>query len=69
MASNGGHNIRHPSEQMAVDERSFQMWAVHPKDRDELGFRTRQAFFSAHLEAAILQATLEPDAPAQTPGP
>jgi alpha-amylase/alpha-mannosidase (GH57 family) len=69
MPNNGGNDIRHPDERMTVDERSFQMWAVHPKDLDELGFRTRQAFFTAHLEAAILQASLEPEVPTPTSGP
>ncbi|CCG43241.1 hypothetical protein [Magnetospirillum molischianum] len=47
-----GHEIKHPDEVMTLDERAFQMWAVHPKDLDNLGFKTRVNFFKAHLIAA-----------------
>jgi hypothetical protein len=40
---------------MSLKERAFQMWAVHPKDLDEMGL-TREQFFLAHLKQVRNQA-------------
>lgn len=40
---------------LTLEERAFQMWAVHPSDLDEFGM-TREQFFLAHLNAVLEQA-------------
>jgi len=52
-----------PSEKMTVEERASQMWRVHPKDLDRLGYLpddseigTRQRFYLHHLKNAVEQA-------------
>lgn len=48
----GYYRIDHPSIPMPLEVRAWQMWAVHPRDLDDMGFETREAFFLAHLQAA-----------------
>ncbi len=53
----GYYLIQHPNTPMIPEQRAWEMWAVHPSDLD--GFdMTREAFFLAHIRAAI--ATLRP---------
>ena len=48
-----GTCIKPPNVEMDVVERAHQMWKVHPSDLDKMGFRNREEFFLAHLNAAI----------------
>lgn len=51
--------IRHPDEPMSIEDRAFEMWAVHPLDLDSFGIERREDFYAAHLRAAIRQGTTE----------
>lgn len=56
--SPGRFLIRHPDELMSIEDRAFEMWAVHPSDIDGFGM-SREDFYAAHLRAAIRQGTTE----------
>lgn len=57
-----------PKTEMTVEKRAEQMWRVHPKDLDRLGYvyeegqgaadnpGPRQRFYLDHLKAAVAQA-------------
>jgi len=46
----GRYLIQSPDETMTIEDRAFQMWAVHPSDLDGLGM-SREEFYLAHLKA------------------
>jgi predicted membrane protein len=52
-SNKGGNVIHDPAAPLTIDQRVFEMWAVHPSDLDALGFQTRQAFFKAHFESHL----------------
>lgn len=49
----GGYRINHPRKAgLSLEQRAFQMWAVHPDDLKAMGM-SREQFFLAHLETVL----------------
>jgi hypothetical protein len=46
-----------PEDQMTVEARARYMTTIHPSAMDEMGFRTREQLYVAHLKAAIRDAS------------
>lgn len=55
-SNRGGHVIYNPRKPMTAQERASQMWRVHPQDIRNLGFKTREEFYLAHVQQAGLDA-------------
>ena len=47
----GRYLIQHPSAPMSLEQRAWEMWAVHPLDLDFFKM-SREEFFLAHLTKA-----------------
>ena len=37
---------------MPLEQRAFEMWAVHPSQIKAMGYATREEFYLAHLKGA-----------------